>query len=100
MAQPRPRAKFGHQLSLGFFSSAITMVLQQSEQAPHCFSGAFTDCCSERGKGSPACPMTVAFPDHTAELDERDGAAPTMAGYGPFQGEPIHWPQTGIGELP
>jgi hypothetical protein len=22
---------------LGFFSSAITMVLQQSEQAPHCF---------------------------------------------------------------
>jgi hypothetical protein len=27
-------------LSLGFLSSAITMVLQQSEQAPHCFPAA------------------------------------------------------------
>src|SRR3954470_8735427 len=40
MAQPRPRTKFGHQLSLGFCSSGITIVLQQSEQVPHCFGAA------------------------------------------------------------
>src|SRR6478752_2868625 len=38
MAQPAPRTKLGHQLSFGLASSGITMVLQQSEQLPHCFA--------------------------------------------------------------